>query len=140
MEEKEEGEVLYPKDFGLTENGDYFCCPTCESKLVTWDGDFIKNNMATKLENNKEKVMHYVLKCLNCQHKDLLVSFLAKEKNLWEDKIFPPSKPWKPAPYKYPKPYYGDPPRKYKWDDKIRCQTPLQHYQTHAISRTRKVI
>ena len=94
MEEnkKPELQIVTPRDFKIDER--HFECPKCASKAIALDPEFEKSNIANSIEddNSKEKVV--VLKCANCNHKDLLVSFVRPFSRNPEMIKPDPSEPW----------------------------------------------
>jgi len=85
QEMKEEPQIVIPEDFKLSVRS--FCCPKCQSAAVALDFNFSKNNIVTSLEDKSnekltEEQRHFkykklVLICTNCDHRDLLDSFIS---------------------------------------------------------------
>ena len=71
----EELEIVQPSDFKRN-NDRFFICPKCKSRAIALNPKFSKNNITNSLEENSCKEDHIVLICVNCEHTDLLISFL----------------------------------------------------------------
>ncbi len=105
-----EPEIKKPKDFEHINHsiyGNFFQCPQCKSAAIVLDKEYIKNNMANSISassrkgnsNNsfdedkkdiysslvqnpeEETDLSLVLRCANCNHRDLMVNFLSVKKD-----------------------------------------------------------
>jgi len=109
-ENKQEAEIVTLDDFDFKTKGNYkrlLRCPKCESSAICLDTEFAKNNLINSLE--EKDVLKKVLKCVNCNYKDLLAKFLQEVTSttsfspIWTNpnKIYPVRK--------YPKLTYSTP-------------------------------
>ena len=75
-----EEEIVTLDDFDFKTKGNYkrlLCCPKCQSSAICLDAEFAKNNLVNSLE--EKDVLKKVLRCVNCNYKDLAAKFLQVE-------------------------------------------------------------